>query len=1586
MSDSSSFVDDGGRGAESPVSPNGGEKEEEAPAFDAADEGGGAEPNGNRDTPLDPADVTLNASDVPPAPAAAGAAGEFRPANGGSVRQPNNGPRAWKGLALVAGIQDFEDDWKTSLPHARKDAGLVSETLYSLGFQSVIDLSNELLYTKGQKVSHRCGQLSKWELLSHIKNAASAASDGVFFLYLSTHGVCTMPMDGSTASTRCPDALATYEGDSSVKLVEFIASVGSAVSGCDCETVVVLDLSVPTQCDSSLLPNLSAACPPGLSVMLSLTPAAAPMFTLQFLQALQSLKVSSASTRSALKPTLKSLAWSKELSTDLTVIARAAAEQERRSGVRKVDAVWKQLDWIPVTAAADVDDSSLSAALASPNVADWDEKEVIVLVTLTKRVTSNIGNLPLLLDKIRACATVIGLSDTAGRHTMQPLQAVAIVQASSTPLKAWADFRSRYDLNTTELQRCEKGETVGNNSMGVYFKFGDTYEPGAQGEQEWTDLELVYAEVQAAGRDFLFGTDPQAGLDKDCGTETTELACRVKSLSLRLEATFHTSLLSYARLVSESRHPANASALLHTMDGPCEMEVCRLRNALLPTQTGVRAVADTMWHRKLVERTEAAKKMSIAKALTANQHGLAGPCQENTGLANFLQISQEAQIESAIRIQSVVRMFFGRKMYRAVAAQMGMPQQDGREVRRMLRGWLIAASRGLHWRPLSPAVVVYCESGVQRGLEAADAATFARWNSVMIKIKENVVNDLARELQMTPERVKLDGVNGIPCGQKIIVRIRIAATWVGPGDQVPEAVRIQLSEDAQQAVNAFQYLLKQPYGVLKAAVAKPRPVAGAGHLSLATLTPEKAVQSVLTGRSAAKEAGLPPGCRKRLEACFSDPATLRDNVVSILAAQEPSPLVPDGWRRIVLEAPFLPGNAVCKLPEQPDAALQNALLLSPAFKMKSNSFCHFMDVYNIFEISRLRGEEAVEYEIPGIRQLDKTPMAMHNKYWADRDYYDVPPDDEIEEQEQLNLMLNTVRQRRFRKLRYRVHLFSTTWGLAVDQLGGRVRTVIAWILAFCLVLVTGYLILLIPRWVSNVTAQIYMANMSQLSLEQIVTWLLVYAFIVMAALFVTASLIAYLRNKFAYKLRTLLVYISAKYAKLVSAQFTHQLREHDLRLAVCFVFETIPKIILSTFLFTACYVMLSFKSLALALLALCYTVVKFALSVAYDRFMIRHMVAISNIEKEEQLRWVVLRGKRGAAGHVVAQAADVDQMRLSLFSREKRRVNASNMLVHTMAAVADWLLTFSFPAFALYVGANEVADTSNDSDNEMAQEPENLPHCFFYYILLLLSLRLFMQSTVSMVESRPYIIRLVTVLQHVHLTKAEKAEMEMLLKLDDDKTLARELKVGDVNPSSGTLLQPPLPNGAAEADVEMTAVGPDASNAPAGSPTSFAGAPAGVTLQQRGWYRKKMLLKFDWFDALMAENPLSPALLYICFLLWVALFVGIALFVVDSWEHECVSINATCKVLDHEPFGVSDVSLPQAGDLFGNCELLHPIAYSLRVCANQIVNASATAPVCCETFFYISAQLERKCIDDAARRRTERIPSAVTTEPRVEQT
>eukprot|EP01059_Diplonema_ambulator_P032882 TRINITY_DN6655_c0_g1_i3.p1 TRINITY_DN6655_c0_g1~~TRINITY_DN6655_c0_g1_i3.p1 ORF type:complete len:1180 (+),score=314.32 TRINITY_DN6655_c0_g1_i3:1382-4921(+) len=1013
------------------------------------------------------------------------------------------GGDGWKGLALVAGLESFENGWQKGVPHAAKDAGLVAETLNSFGFTSVVDLTNNTLHTHDKVQSHKCGDLSYWEIQHHFENACKVAGDGVLFFYLSTRA--TWSPQANRKST--PDSLCAYNDGSTIKLAEFITTLGKLTTGAN-HTVMLLDLSVAKQVDSSSMPNLSELCPPKFSVMLSFTPIEAPVFTLKFLQAMSGLR----KTPGDLGVTLKGVAWSNEINSDLNIIAGRCHEAERVLGVAPEDRKWLTPDWIPTTAAADINDPAMDVPLLNPSYVGYDApRNLNIMATLTKEVSLIEDNLNPMFSKLKALEAITG-EDQGSIVAMQPLQCVIVTQSSSTPLKAWEEFRTRYTLNSTELQKIDKKDPqAGSNYMVVYIKFGFGYQPGSEWEREFSELEKVYVGVKRLNKDFYFGTDPRAGLTKEQNAESTEFACKVKSLSLRLEATYKTSLASHIRLLCEARTPPHATSVLSSVDSTYKMEVFRLKNLLSPDQTGVRYRADVEYQKKQMSRSKAARKMNTGRAIGADAYGTSQPTQEGNLLATWLQVPQEVHIECAIRIQSVVRMFFVRKAYNCILKQIGVIPRSGPEMRMDVRKWLLACSQHFTWTPLSSTVLCYCSSGVQvythyGGPSYADINV---WCQSLTRIRTTIVSAVARALMIPENRVRLQGVNGILGGPRFVVKLSIVSTWSG-GGCVPSSVRSELFEDARRLALVLQTQLKQEFDVSKVILPHPRPVHGLEHLDIRLVTPESAIKAVLTSKSNGA-GGIPSDVRKALEnALRGDTELAKETILKILL--DDSGIT--GWRRRVLEVPMMPGSAMCRLT---DASVARMLQLDREAKERCRMFVVNKTAYETFTVARLRGEKAPVYEIPGVRQLEKTPLILHSRYWADEGYYDDLPDYvEMQEKERVKLMMPTVRHRRELKERYNVKLFTDLWYLAAEEMG-KFKVRLAWFVSLVFLCLSAYSIFLLPKWVSNLTALIYNSDNSQLSLEQLMTWVMFYVLLLMLCLGLYGITITVARNKFSFR-------------------------------------------------------------------------------------------------------------------------------------------------------------------------------------------------------------------------------------------------------------------------------------------------------------------------------------------------------------------------------------------------------------------------------------------------------------------------------------
>ena len=1080
----------------------------------------------------------------------------------------------WKGIALAAGLASFEGDWQPQLPHAKEDAALVSETCHSLGFNSVVDLTNNKVYNTQRIGSHRCGQLSYWELQTHFRNAAQIAGDGVLLFYMSTRaGYSSAAMKKSGGP---PDALCTYDSDSLIKLDDFVKKIASLVTP-NVTTIVVLDLSVPQQYDMTRLPNLAALCPPRFSVMVSLTPIEAPIFTPKFLQAITQPPPPGSESGGM---TLKDVAWSEHISSELSRVAEACCRAEEERGVSQAARRWTLPQWIPNTAACSLDDSSMNTTIGNPvavglvHISD-DTK---LLVSLTKRITTTPDNLVKMFEKLRVIESLLGPGSGDAIVSMQPLQGVVVSQASSTHHKAWEAFRSLHSLSTAEMQKCDKDkETAGSNKMVTYFKLGDVYTPNSRAEHEWFSLERNYTSITGRGGDLFFGSDPQAGLAIDA--LSTEQACKISGLSLRVEPTFKASVASHVKLVAESRMPPSSTSLLGGEGGVFEMKVHKIYQLLNPKTTSVRYFADTEYQRRQQLRTKVACKMDLTRAIGANQNGMVEPDAANRGFSQWLQVSQDAQIEAAIRIQSIFRMYCVRKMVLQLQWQMGDRDspRDGIEIRRAVRQWLLACSRHCEWRPLSSSITCFVSSGLPpRGAGAVYSYDqLMAWMAKYNRLRADLVGHIARELNLDRtvmggvNLIRVEGVSGGPPSHQFVVKLRAVAEEASDGMHVSAEARQALEDMAERIANVMRFQLKDTFGVTEVVVQSEKTVRGMEHVDVRNATCEQAIRSVLSGKAdgdRSKDAALPPSIRRTLESGLDEGRSATDHIIYALLADDECS-VPMGWKRHVLEAPLLPGNAFCVKPRE-GTPLFEALKMTDEQKARSKEFMDLKFVHDIFSIARLRGDKKLVYEAPGVRQLEKTPLIVYSRYWADKGYYDeVQEYSAFAEAERLKLMMHTVRNRRELKMMYKVSLFRGLKDLLFEVTRGCCLK-FSWMLSVMAVGLYSILIYLLPQWCANILSLFYLSDMSQLSLEAIITWLLIFLLLLLGGLFLGGACVSYVKGNFSYKVwreeehpdntqsfphvhthtqvRTLFIYISAKYSRLLSAELVYNIREKGM--------------------------------------------------------------------------------------------------------------------------------------------------------------------------------------------------------------------------------------------------------------------------------------------------------------------------------------------------------------------------------------------------------------------------------------------------------
>ena len=1405
----------------------------------------------------------------------------------------------WKGVALVAGIDTFEGGWKSPLAHAKTDARLVGEAFNNVGFDLVGDISNEVHYTQTDRSIRKCGELSFWEIQKCCKHFIQQVGNGIFIFYLSTRADWTI-----AGKSGPPDALCTYEEGAAIKIEEFIEKLSelAAATNPAATTVVILDLAVSRQVDTTKLPNLSDRCSPRFGVMLSMTPTESPIFTLKFLESLYTL------VRTQSEVNLKKIAWTAEINTHLSNIAGRCHLRDRAITAEKMR-TWLYPSWVPVTCAQTPEDSALTMSLVRPGFPVRNEDDVLLLISLTKKIEVLEGGYDRLHEKLDELDAVLSTNGQRSIVAMQPLQAVVVSQVSASPLSAWDMFRNVYQLHSTELLLHEQDASEGANAMGVYFKFGEVYDPTSpvyNAKAEWTNLENVYCEVMRRGMPFAFSS----------GT-TEDESLKVRSLSVRLEAVFKTSLSCHIRMLAESRTPSCATELLtDSTSGFLTMEITKLAGVPAPHQTGVRMRADSKYTQKQKSRKQLAERMDMTRALGSNQQGLAVPNTAHDTLAAWLAVPQEIQIEACIRIQSVFRMFSVRKMYRSLIYQCGdNAPLNGRDMRKCVRNWLLAVSKVYHWRPLSRRVVATCNSGLPPDLVGSYRNGFELWKRNVVRIRDEIKSAVSEISGIPLELVHVDSVNGPRIGGTLTIALRCYANWTGPGNAIPAEVQNELEAYVPQLISTLQNeTIVARYGVFDVKEASQRKMFGLErNKNLREMKLADAVQLVLTGRtdSVYQPPCLPGVARRGLEYGLNPSrlATLEATVLNILVADQDGGTIPDGWRRRVLEAPLLPGPAKCQAPPI-DRNGRSAESIE-----RSRQFMHFKDVYNVIYVARLRGKKAVEYEVPGVRQLDKTPLILYSRYWADKGYLDDHLEDFYEQDPSIvNLcFMPTVALMNTLKRAYYIHLFHGIM-MTTFKLGKAWYVKLLAVLCAGVLAIATFLVFLAPRWCAALISQMYLASAGKLSQELMVSWLLIYVFALLFALALYGSYTMTIRSLFALRCRMLLVYLCGTYSRIIPSSLSQELRNHDLRLLVTMFFEYIPAFCAAMILMIGSLATITAQNVKLGITSLCFICMKTIMHACYDKFMIRHMTAVRHIEEEEQVRWVTLRGRRGAQGAVSAQAADDHQMRLVIFAKEKREINISNMMVHTFIAVLDWCLFFIFPVFYLYVACHSVGEPG-DSGEQMSQEVEDIPYCFFYLIMLFLSWKIMMAASVAVVEARPMVIRLMTIILSIPLSQQDKAEMEHAIE-EDDTYLADKLQA-----------QRHQPNQRSGDDIEMQRreEGNQQDN------------PNGISVSQSGVYRKRLLLHFDWLGAIINEHPMSMWLLYLIGVIYLVFIFLIAAFVSTSWESGCETIKASCRIMDTEIYanisGSEFIEMPQEGLFPAGCELRHPIAYSLRICA-----------------------------------------------------
>eukprot|EP01063_Lacrimia_lanifica_P021805 TRINITY_DN2937_c3_g1_i2.p1 TRINITY_DN2937_c3_g1~~TRINITY_DN2937_c3_g1_i2.p1 ORF type:complete len:1573 (+),score=483.41 TRINITY_DN2937_c3_g1_i2:98-4816(+) len=1458
------------------------------------------------EVPKTPDDTPLGA--VPPAGTTAP-----REASPAVLAVPED--RRWKALALIAGVGEFEGGWLPPLAHAVDDALLVGEFLDQAGYDSTVDLTNALLYRAGERPkTHRCGQLSHWEVRRHFENAVRISEHGLVFFYLHTRAA-----HGPGANPQLPpDSICFFNDNGMVKISEFIQDFGALAAQHQASTggkaVLLLDLHVTKGVDHAALPNFSSECPHNFACLISLTPESASVFTPKFLSALNPGSAAEGTRGASRAVNLKDVLWSDRMSHELSAIAAACVQQEEAASVPARKRGWVVPTWVPVTAAASIEDPVMTYPLTSPLLnGNFHETSSNLLVTLTKPVAAS-GSVPAAFTKLKEIDGVLGRGQVGvtAIRSMQPIQCVIDTQATSTPMNSWEAFRTQYGLSTATLQKHEspaENPSLPANHMRFFLKFGNSYDPDSLAEVEWRKVEAAVL----TGAQLYFGTDPRA--DMAYG----ETACKIRALALRVEATYKVTASSQLPILADARTPAQVSALVRSHDGVYEIDTLKLRSSLAPDTAGVRYRADLIFQKKQHTRIGNAQKIDISKAVQSNQQGLVHPSDMNRGLVEYLEVSQDVQIECAIRIQSAARMFVVRKRYTQMMWQLGEVPYTGPEMRVKMSQWLLAAAHHLQWRPTSTPVVLFGElnghMATEEGVTPEQMNSRATYRNF---VRNNIAKDACQELGVPEGSVRLEGV-AFSAGLKVVTRLSCVSSWMGPGDAVPAEVRVALDAQAQRLRQAFDRgSLQRKYSISSATVTSKRPMKHCPHLDLGTVTPVRAIQGVLSGHGTREP--IPAPVRRILERGVSDPNTAKQNMIIVLLS-DPDCSVPSGWQRTLLEAPLLPGPAVCQGIN--NAALSAALQSTAEQRDRARRAGEYWRVQDVLWVAWTRADrEDLTYELPGVRQLAKTPMVLYSKFWADAGYYE---DEDLQYQKmaeahRTELMMVTSRTRAALQREYQAHLWVDLWRVAKREIGACKLSMQACVTVLLMFVVT-YMLYLLPKWAANVVALLYVENFSSMSLENIITWILIYGLVLFAVMLLLGLMDGYGRHLLAYKMRALFVYICAKYNCLVSATMVTTLREHDIRKAVKLLFGDVVKVFICLLGLIMCLGRIFTLSIALGLITFLYLIYKLFLHITYDRFMTRHMTAVANIDKEEQLRWVVLKGPEGAAGHVAAQAADDHQMRLCLFSREKQDVHTSNLVVHTCVAVLDWMLLFCVPVFYLYVAAHMVADREERGyTSKMWQRADRIPEAVFYFFLAMLFYRVAMSALVEIVENRPAILRLLTVLSFVELTDAERAEMGevMSLKKGDEALISRMGGEG---------------GGGHRNERELQEI--DDGDDPAVPGTARDAPPAeGYRVKTKGWYRKKLLLEFDWYAEILQQNPSSGALLYLCYAAWVVLLVILVVFIMTSWATECEPAQGTCTVLYDGYNLTSNITVAQEASEFGKCTLMAPVSYLLQRCAN----------------------------------------------------
>eukprot|EP01065_Artemidia_motanka_P044234 TRINITY_DN6257_c0_g1_i1.p1 TRINITY_DN6257_c0_g1~~TRINITY_DN6257_c0_g1_i1.p1 ORF type:complete len:1901 (+),score=513.32 TRINITY_DN6257_c0_g1_i1:47-5749(+) len=587
-----------------------------------------------------------------------------------------------------------------------------------------------------------------------------------------------------------------------------------------------------------------------------------------------------------------------------------------------------------------------------------------------------------------------------------------------------------------------------------------------------------------------------------------------------------------------------------------------------------------------------------------------------------------------------------------------------------------------------------------------------------------------------------------------------------------------------------------------------------------------------------------------------------------------------------LEVSLLPGRAICAV----DAT-------HPAFQVERSEaarqhFQHLLQVSRVIYVAERRGRATESEELAGVRQDGLKRIQIRRKR---------PP--------RVNpaTLMPTVRLQRQLEEQCSTQVFrlQAARGIIGAPCHCLVMVVVALLAFFLAVMIVG-----VSWWVRNVLALVYLNDMTSLSLDTVVSWVLAYFITLLVAFFTLGVVIGVVRAKVSYKMNTAILFICAKYSRLIGSETVALLRTEDVRHLTQRWWVQFPMSVAGIVLLLGCLGGLAATSAAFFWIAIGYLCLQWGFSACYDAFTRRHVEAVRRLDVAEQLRWVLIRGPKWSVGNIALAHADDRQMRLFIVSRARKLLSTENTVVHAIANAINWFFLLALLPFMFYVGAWQVA-RPGEKDVQMAQQPEELVLgvCLFLSVMLLARWVAHRGDVDSEQESACQ--RVLTVLLHCPLSDADREEIRELLDLaEDDEKLRERLGI-------------PLPQ-----------MHDDGSPATPRTGQVVASYGTGVT-------SKGLLLKVDWLEEVFDQYPASALLLYVCLVLWVVFACLVAGFASTSWASECESVSARCWDMDIiDPKMIANttrsMSLVQTGNIFGRCQLLLPIAYSLKQCLERL--------------------------------------------------